>query len=465
MPALGIIFGISLAYVVFTTIIGMLSAKYAKDSTSFLTAKNLMGPFVVGVLVMSEFIGTGATLGTAQTAFAKGISAAWNLVGMGVGFFLYGLFIAPKLNALKEYTISGAVGQRYGSSTRMAVSGIMTYALIVVNVSMFTGGAATLSLLLGISIKSCVFIVGAATILNVAFGGLRGVGISNLIHMSFKYVGLVLVSITAWKLLRATPLGLSNLPPQHFSLTGIGFPTMIAWTLANVGAVFSTQYVIQCISSLNDEKEARKAGLVASMCIVPIGFFAAYIGISARSLFPKINSVYAMPVFLKSMDPWTAGIVTASIVATTLVTISACQLGATALVMKDFFIPLFKPADKNKLLATRVLSILIGLAPIPFALYVPGLLKTIFFARALRTTISVIVVFMFYLPMMGSNRSAFWGLILGSLGVVTWFFLGNPWGIDNIYIGVAIPALVMLGHGLFSRGRKAKSAVAGTPGA
>ena len=133
--------------------------------------------------------------------------------------------------------------------------------------------------------------------------------------------------------------------------------------------MFSTQYVIQCIASLNDEKEARKAGFVASLCIVPIGFFAAFIGISARSLFPKINSVYALPVFLKSMGPWTAGVVTASIVATTLVTISACQLGATALIMKDFVVPLAKPAEKNKLVLTRILSILIGLLPIPFALF------------------------------------------------------------------------------------------------
>src|ERR1035437_10312835 len=95
LQGLGIIFAISLAYIVKTTGLGMLSAKYSKDSTSFLTAKNMMGPLVVGVLIMSEFIGTAATLGTAQTAFAKGISAAWNLVGMGIGFFLYALFIAP----------------------------------------------------------------------------------------------------------------------------------------------------------------------------------------------------------------------------------------------------------------------------------------------------------------------------------------------------------------------------------
>jgi len=84
LHGLGIIFAISLAYIVMTTVLGMLSARYSKDSTSFLTAKNMMGPLVVGVLIMSEFIGTAATLGTAQTAFAKGISAAWNLVGMGV---------------------------------------------------------------------------------------------------------------------------------------------------------------------------------------------------------------------------------------------------------------------------------------------------------------------------------------------------------------------------------------------
>jgi len=451
LQGLGIIFAISLAYIVMTTGLGMFSARYSKDSTSFLTAKNMMGPLVVGVLIMSEFIGTAATLGTAQTAFAKGISAAWNLVGMGVGFFLYALFIAPKLNSLKEYTISGAVGLKYGSATRMAVSAIMVYALTVVNVSMYTGGAATLSVLLGISIKSCVFIVGAATTLNVAFGGLRGVGISNLIHMSFKYIGLIIVSLVAWKLLKGTPIGLGNLPPRYFSLTGIGVPTIIAWTIANIGAVFSTQYVIQCIASLNDEKEARKAGFVASMCIVPIGFFAAFIGISARSLFPTINSVYALPVFLKSMGPWAAGVVTASIVATTLVTISACQLGATALIMKDFVVPFAKPAEKNKLVLTRIFSILIGLLPIPFALFVPGLLKTIFFARALRTTVSVMVVFMFYLPKLGDGRSAFWGLILGSAAVVCWFFMGNPWGIDNIYVGLAVPAVIMLGHSLFSK--------------
>ncbi len=48
MGDLGIIFGLTIGYIVITTLVGVWSAKYAKDTTSFMTAKNLMGPFIVG---------------------------------------------------------------------------------------------------------------------------------------------------------------------------------------------------------------------------------------------------------------------------------------------------------------------------------------------------------------------------------------------------------------------------------
>ena len=451
MGDLGIIFGMTIAYIVITTLVGMWSAKYAKDTSSFMTAKNLMGPFVVGVLMMSEFIGTGSTLGTAQMAFTKGISAAWNLITLGIGYLLYAFFMAPKFNALQEYTISGALARKYGVAMKTIVSLIMIYALTTVNVSMYTGGAATIASLLSISIPTAVFIIGAATILNVTAGGLRGVGVSNLIHAAFKYLGLIVTAIVAWKLLSASPGAMAKVPATHFSLIGIGLPTLCAWTIANIGAVFSTQYVIQCISSLNNPAEARKASIVASITIVPIGFLAAYIGLSARALFPNIKSVMAMPHFLKVMGPWEAGIVTAGIVAATFVTIMACKIGATALFMKDFYIPFFKPSEKHQLRAARITSIFIGILPLPFALYVPGLLKTIFFARALRTSVAIVAIFMFYMPYIGSSKAAVTGLICAFIGTTIWFIAGDPWGIDNIYVGAAIPAIVMVGDWLIRK--------------
>jgi SSS family solute:Na+ symporter len=462
MERLAIIFGIAAAYIIISTLVGVWSVKYTKDTTSFMTAKNQMGPLVVGILMMSEFIGTGSTLGTAQTAYEKGIGAAWNLITLGVGYLLYAYFMAPKFQALGEYTISGALARHYGTGIRIVVSLTMIYALTAVNVSMYTGGAATIASLLQMNIETAVFIIGAATIANVTLGGIRGVGYANLIHASFKYLGLIVVAWAGWQLIAAKPEVMAKVPETHFNATTIGLPTLVAWTVANIGAVFSTQYVIQCISSLNSPAEAKKASIVASITIVPIGFLAAYIGISAKALFPNIKSVMAMPAFFSVMDPWLAGIAVSSIIAATFVTILACQLGATALLMKDFYIPLVNPDEKHKILATRVIAILIGLAPIPFALYVPGLLKTLFFARALRTAIAIVAIFMFYLPHIGTSRSATVGLVCSVVGTTAWFALGNPFGIDNIYVAAVIPALVMLIDQVFFKKTAPDSGAAGT---
>jgi SSS family solute:Na+ symporter len=194
-----------------------------------------------------------------------------------------------------------------------------------------------------------------------------------------------------------------------------------------------------------DAGDARKASLIASVTIAPIGLLAAYIGVNARALFPGIKSVMAMPAYFSVMNPWLAGIAVSSIVAATFVSILACQLGATALIMKDFVVPIFRPSERRAMLLTRTVSIVMGLVPIPFALYVPGLLKTLFFARALRTAIAIVALFMFYLPSVGTAASATLGLLLSVAGTTLWFVLGNPWGVDNICVAAAIPALVMLG--------------------
>jgi SSS family solute:Na+ symporter len=51
---------------------------------------------------------------------------------------------------------------------------------------------------------------------------------------------------------------------------------------------------------------------------------------------------------------------------------------------------------------------------------------------------------MFFAPRFSSGKGAFWGLLLAALGATGWFLLGNPFGIDNIYVAVAIPLVVMV---------------------
>jgi len=447
----GIIFGIAIAYLILTTVIGMWSVKYAKDTTSFMSAKNQMGVYIIGILLVSEFIAAASTLGTSQAAFDKGISASWNFISLALGFVLYSYFLAGKYNETGEYTISGILSKKYGNNTRMVVSLIMVYALMTVNVVAYTAGAVVVASLMGIPTTPAVLIISAAATACVAAGGIRGVGFANLVHFLFKYFAIVITAVIAWSMLKERHLSLDTLPAMHFSMTGIGIPTIIAWTIGNIGAVFSTQYVIQTISSLNSAKDAKKASLFASFWLLPLGFIAAYIGLAAKVLFPTIKSIQALPEFLKYMNPWLAGIVVSGILAVAFVTMLACNIGSTALVMKDFYVPLAKPSEKKQIIAVRVIAIVLGLLPIPFALYVPALLKTVFFARALRTSVAVVALFMFYAPRFGNNTGAALGLTLSIVFTTVWFALNNPFGIDNMYIALATPIVIMLISQIFKK--------------
>jgi hypothetical protein len=37
------------------------------------------------------------------------------------------------------------------------------------------------------------------------------------------------------------------------------------------------------------------------------------------------------------------------------------------------------------------------------------------------------------------------------MGATIWFIAGDPWGINNIYVGAAIPAIVMVGDWLIRK--------------
>jgi len=443
MHGLGIVVGITIAYVVGTTLVGMWSARYVKDTTTFMTAKNMLGPWIIGVLLMSEFVGPGTFIGVAESAYSKGIFSALAHISLAIAFLLYAFFLAPKFNQAGEYTISGILEKKYGHGTRWMVSLVMIYALLAVNVTNFTGGSVTIATLLNIDVKTASLILASLIAAIVASGGLRGIGISNLFHIVVKYVALILLAYTGWTLLKANPAALARIPASHFSIKGTGVSLPIVWALGNIGAVFSTQYVVQSISSLRNQKEAFKASLIASFMIIPTGIFAAYAGFAASGLFPNIKAVTSIAVLMKTMTPVWAGIVSAGIIASAFVALSACILGATALFIKDFYVPLMKPNDRQTMIATRVAAIVITFVQLPFVWYVPALLSTLFFSRGLRASIGVLAIFLFYLPKIGSGRGVVGGLICTIIGTTIWYALGNPFGIDNLYIAICMPALGM----------------------
>lgn len=444
-----IIVGMIVCYILFTS---WLTVRLrSRTSAQFMTASRALPASVVGMLLMSEFVGAKSTVGTAQEAFTSGFAAAWSVIGASIGFLLFGLFFVRKLYGSGEYTISSAIAQKYGRSTMLTVSLIMIYALLIVNVGNYISGAAAIATVLKLNLPAAMCIIAVVSTLYYVFGGLKGVAYVTILHTSIKVIGVALILGVALYATGGISSMVGSLPDYYWTWDGsIGGPTIVAWTVGTIGAIFSTQFIMQAISSSRDAREARRSTLYAAALCFPLGVALGLIGVAAKYLHPSLNSLYALPVFLQGMNPFLAGLVATALIASVFVSVSTVALAIVSLVMRDFYVPRFHPDAAAELRVTRIISLVIAVVPLVFVFFVPEILKLSFFTRALRLSISIVAVIGFYLPLFRSNRGATLGMLASAVATTIWYLLGNPYGIDNMYVAGLTPVLVMAAERLFS---------------
>ena len=438
-----IIIGIVVAYILFTT--WMTWRLRSKSSGDFMEGSRAMPAFIVGVMLMSEYIGAKSTIGTAQAAFENGFAASWSVIGAAIGFPLFGLLLVKRIYNTGKITISGAIAEKYGTLTKNIISIIMIYALLLVNVGNYVSGAAAISTVLKVNLPVAAFITAIVSTFYFAFGGMKGMAWVTLLHSGIKYFGILVILGVALSMTGGIKPMVEQMPDFYWTWDGhIGASTIFAWLIGTIGSIFCTQFVIQAISSTKDAASAKRATWIAFFFCLPIAIAIAIIGVAAKFLHPNIDSLYAMPVFLQDMNPWLAGIVTTSLVASIFVSVSTVALAIASLIVKDFYVPMRNPTPEREFTMTRWLSLAIGFLPLIFVLFVPEVLKLSFFTRAIRLSISVVAMMAFYLPFFKSARGANAGLIGACVVTSIWYLLGDPFGINNMYIALITPAVIMV---------------------
>ncbi len=439
-----IVLSLTLAYIAAMGLISVSARRYAKSAGSFTSGGARYPAFLIGFLLMSEFIGTATSVGTTQTAYRVGVSAAWNVLALAVGFVLYAILLAPRFKELGENTISGALAKAYGRPTKLATSVIMIFALQIVAVSTYAGGGTILAGLLNVDRTSAIVITGIVATLYVSVGGMRSVIYTNVLHAVVKYLGIL--AAVAFGLSQVG--GLANLrarmPEAMFAIDTVGWSQIFAWMVAGIGAVFSTQYVIQAINTVQDGRTARQASFYCAFLLVPFGIGAALVGVCAAALLPGIPAIQALPGLIARMDDLLAAIVVAGLAGSLFGTISALSIGAATLLFKDFYHPRRRSEDgTSSLRFVRSMTVLVGLIPIPLAIFAPDILKVTFLAKSLRATLAVLVIFAFYAPRFGTPRAAVVSILVSLVLTIGWFLAGDPGGIDNAYVALVIPLAVM----------------------
>ena len=106
----------------------------------------------------------------------------------------------------------------------------------------------------------------------------------------------------------------------------------------------------------------------------------------------------------------------------------------------------------------RIATVVVGLLPIVLAIYTPNILQMMFLAKAIRASLSVLVLLVFYAPWFGTKTGALLSILSSLIATISWFMMGNPFGIDNAYVALVVPLVVMGTSSLLTSRRSSPSA-------
>ncbi|MDQ2734750.1 MAG: sodium:solute symporter family protein, partial [Pseudomonadota bacterium] len=254
----------------------------------------------------------------------------------------------------------------------------------------------------------------------------------------------------------------ARLPVEMFSWIHVGLGQIFAWFIAGMGATFSTQYVIQAINTVDDSKSARTASFSTALLLVPFGIITALVGMCSLVLFPGIKSINAFAALIGQMGGVMAGVVCAGLAASLFGSIAAFAVATATLLYKDFYVGIAAKTrtDKSSLTFIRGATVVMGLLPIILAIYTPNILSVTFLGKALRASLSVLVLFVFFAPSFGTKFGAFLSILASLVATIGWFMMGNPFGIDNAYVALIVPIVIMgITNVLKSTGKSESAAV------
>ena len=420
------------AYIVMLFIVSWYSTKFAKKdgAEGYLLAGRKMPTTLVAVNLAGLAIGGASTIGVAENAYRHGMSAGWYNVAWGIGGMPVGVSAAGRYRKMKISTIPEMFERYYSTSGRiLGVVGQLLIQIVVTSLQYVAGGAILSALMPQFFNASTGMLVTAIVFVGITLiGGMWGVGLTHVVNVVVIYLGILTGAIASLIHYGGFSAIKSSLPVTgHWfePFAGMGVAIVGAWFAVMITQAFSTQAVAQISFSAKNERVARNGFLVGGLLILPMGFFAAFLGIVAASQFPGIVPTSALPRVVLSLNPYIAGITLAGLWAADVSSASGLLLGSSTLVIEDIWKKYFKSDlnDKQSLVTSRIITLVVSCLTYLLATTVAGILNTLLLGLTLTTAYTAILLFTMFTPKLCKKSSAFWTLLTGIAYLFIWFFV------------------------------------------
>ncbi len=435
--------------------LGWYGMRRAKTREDYLVAGRNLGPgFYLGTMA-ATVLGGAATIGTVRLGYVHGISGFWLCASLGFGIMGISLFLAKPLLKLKIYTVTQVLERRYNPTARHASAAIMlVYALMIGATSTIAIGT-VMQVLFGLPFWMSVLIGGGIVVAYSTIGGMWSLTLTDIVQFLIMTIGLVFILLPmtmsdagGWDALVA------KLPESYFSLTAIGWDTIITYFLIYFFGIFIGQDIWQRVFTARSETVAKVSGTAAGVYCVLYGLAGALIGMAAKVLLPdldNVNNAFATIVDTTLPDG-IRGLVVAAALAALMSTASAGLLAASTTAAQDLW-PLLggRTDDEGDAHKNRLFTLLLGVVVLGIALVVSDVISALTLAYNL-------LVGGMLIPLLGaiywkraSTAGAIASMVLGSITACIFMYADGLEANTPIYYSLAVGAVSFVAISLLSR--------------
>jgi SSS family solute:Na+ symporter len=359
--------------------LGWFGMRRSRNLEDFLVAGRRLGPARYMSTMAATVLGGASTIGSVRLGYVHGISGFWLCATIGVGIIILNLFLAGPLIRLRISTVTQVLEQRYNPLTRRLSAIIMFAYALMIGVVSALGISTIMQVFLKLPPAAAILCSAGIVVVYSTIGGMWALTLTDIVQFVIKTIGLLFVLLPialhragGWEALVA------RLPASTFSVTEIGYGTIITYTLIYTFGVLIGQDIWQRVFTARSPTVARYAGTAAGIYCVFYGAAMALIGICARLLVPGLtdaNNAFAAIIRFALPDGIRSLIITAA-VAAMMSTASAGLLAASSTLSEDL-LPVVRSGRASSLPLTRWCTLLSGVLLIAVALLVSDVLSAL----------------------------------------------------------------------------------------
>jgi solute:Na+ symporter, SSS family len=351
---------------------GYWGLRRARSADDYLVAGRRLGPFMYIGCLAAVVLGGASTIGGVALGYDYGISGMWLVFWIGMGVIALGVLMSSRLSRLGVYTVSEMLENRYGAASRLISAIIIAaYALMIAVTSTIAIGT-VFNVVLPLSSSVAILVAGGLVVAYSVAGGMWSITLTDIIQFCIMTVGIFFLLLP---LSISAAGGLSGmqeaLPASYFDITAIGWQTIFTYFLLFFFGLMIGQDIWQRVFTARSPAIARWGSVAAGVYCLLYALAGALVGTAARVMLPDVQADNAFArIATEALPVGITGLVLAAALAAVMSTASAGLLASSTILANDVYAGFIARGDHNKVLVSRVTTLLVGIVVLVISLIV-----------------------------------------------------------------------------------------------